>query len=194
VVAPPASTPPATKPPDMGKPKAAGPNQATVIVQVPADAQLYIDGMQAPLTSATRSFITPDLRQGQDYVYTLKAVVDRNGEKKERTEKVFVRAGQESRVDLRNLDGTQTGPARVTVKVPEDARLFVDNVACPLTSTVRSFETPALEQGKSFAYNLRAEVTRNGKTMTESRKVLVEAGKTVEVEFKNFAAVETVSR
>jgi len=178
----------------MDKGAAPRPNQATVVVQLPAEAQLYIDGVPAPLTSATRSFNTPDLTPGQDYVYTVKAVVERNGAKQERTEKVFVRAGQQSRVDLRSFEVAQAAPARVTVKVPEDARLFVDNVACPLTTAVRSFETPALEQGKSFAYTLRAEVTRGGKTLTESQKVVMEAGKAVELEFKKFAAVETVAR
>src|SRR5262245_28498571 len=46
--------------------------------------------------------------------------------------------------------------ARITVRLPADAKLFVDNAECPLTSAVRTFATPKLEQGKKYYYTLRA--------------------------------------
>jgi uncharacterized protein (TIGR03000 family) len=77
--------------------------------------------------------------------------------------------------------------ARVTVQLPADARLFIDNVACPLTSSTRSFNTPALQQGRDYYYTLRAEVTRNGQTRVQSQRVTVAAGRHVRVEFNNLS-------
>ena len=51
--------------------------------------------------------------------------------------------------------------ARLTVKVPEDARLYVDGVRCPLTTDTRTFDTPELEAGRKYSYTLKAEVVRD---------------------------------
>jgi uncharacterized protein (TIGR03000 family) len=89
----------------------------------------------------------------------------------------------------------QTGErARVTVHLPADARLFIDDTDCPLTSDTRVFETPPLEPGRSFYYTLKAEVTRDGKPRVASQQVIVEAGKQVTVEFKNLPALATARR
>lgn len=84
--------------------------------------------------------------------------------------------------------------ARVTVRLPADARLFVDNVVCPLTSDVRSFVTPALQPGQKYYYTIRAEVVRDGQTRIVSERVLVSAGQSVEVSLTSFNATRTVQR
>lgn len=81
--------------------------------------------------------------------------------------------------------------AQVTVHLPADARLYIDNTLCPLTSTTRTFRTPALEQGRQYFYTLRVEVNRDGQTVTDNRRVVVAAGRNVEV---NFNAVSTAQR
>jgi uncharacterized protein (TIGR03000 family) len=82
----------------------ASPRQATVVVHLPADARLYVDGQPANLTSKTRSFVTPELQKGQDYYYTVKAEVRRDGVTREQSQRVFVRAGTVAHVDLDPLN------------------------------------------------------------------------------------------
>lgn len=84
--------------------------------------------------------------------------------------------------------------ARLTVKLPADAKLFVDHVECPLSTSVRSFTTPALEQGKDYHYTLRVQVRRDGHTLTESRRVGFTAGRRVEVDFTNSETLRTAAR
>ena len=67
--------------------------------------------------------------------------------------------------------------ARVTVNLPTDARLWVDNVECPLTSSVRSFNTPALNPGTRYTYNVKAEVVRDGRTVSETHAHRADAGR-----------------
>src|SRR5262249_57283089 len=55
-------------------------NQATVVVGLPAQAKLYVDGQEANLTSDRRSFTTPELDANRDYYYTLKAIAQSKGE------------------------------------------------------------------------------------------------------------------
>jgi uncharacterized protein (TIGR03000 family) len=89
-------------------------------------------------------------------------------------------SGVEEEVSSPEVEGNM---ARVTVRLPEDARLYVDNVTCPLTSSTRSFTTPTLEPGQRYYYTLRAEVTRNGQVHADSKRVTVEAGRESTVAF-----------
>jgi uncharacterized protein (TIGR03000 family) len=84
--------------------------------------------------------------------------------------------------------------ARVVVRLPEDARLFVDNDPCPLTSAERSFNTPRLRPGVPYEYTLRAEVTRDGRAVKESKKVSLRAGEETVVEFSDMRTVQTAGR
>ena len=52
------------------------------------------------VSSPARTFVTPDLTSGTDFVYTLSAKIVRDGETRTVTEKVSVRAGEETRLNL----------------------------------------------------------------------------------------------
>src|SRR5260370_38656283 len=143
--------------------------RATVVVKLPADATLFVDGDRARLTSDTRSFMTPALDADRDYFYTMKVEATRNGEVVSHTERVVVHAGRTTRVDFGDLSAKSVAksmadptdaPARIPVKLPSDARLFVDDVACPLNSAERAFGRPRLEPGRRYFYKRLATVWR----------------------------------
>jgi uncharacterized protein (TIGR03000 family) len=93
----PPSTPPAT-PPKAPEARLAAP--ATIVVSLPADATLTIDGAATKSTAAVRQFATPVLTPGESFHYTLTASVVRDGQTLTATEQVTVRAGQTSRIEL----------------------------------------------------------------------------------------------
>jgi uncharacterized protein (TIGR03000 family) len=73
---------------------------ATIVVSLPADARLMIDDRPTTSTSELRTFVSPALPVGNEYSYTLKAEIMRDGQTLVTTKQVPVRAGQESRVTL----------------------------------------------------------------------------------------------
>ena len=81
--------------------------------------------------------------------------------------------------------------ARVIVTLPAEARLWVDQVECPLPGAVRSFDTPDLSPQQNYAYTLRIAVQRNGQTVEESRRVALVPGERVEVDFTGVGALRT---
>jgi uncharacterized protein (TIGR03000 family) len=81
---------------------------ATIVVRLPADAKLTVDGSVTRSTEGVRTFVSPPLQAGKDYQYTLRAEVTRDGKKVERTREVKVRAGQTSEV---NFDFAERLPA-----------------------------------------------------------------------------------
>lgn len=89
---------------------------------------------------------------------------------------------------------SQPVASRITVRLPAEARLFVNDDPCPLTSETRSFTTPPLNPEREYAYTLRAEVVRNGQTFSEVKRVVFRGGKAVQIEFKELANVRTVRR
>ena len=67
-------------------------------------------------------------------------------------------------------------PATLVVQVPAGAKLFIDDTPSASQAAVRSFVTPPLPTAKEFTYTLKAELIRNGKTLTESKQVTVRGG------------------
>ncbi|MBL8795107.1 MAG: TIGR03000 domain-containing protein [Planctomycetia bacterium] len=89
-------------------PKAAEPNgkaamgaaKATLVLNVPADARVTIDGEATSSNSNVRVFSTPTLQAGYSYRYIVQAEMVVNGQKVVETKAVNVRAGEETRVNF----------------------------------------------------------------------------------------------
>jgi uncharacterized protein (TIGR03000 family) len=73
---------------------------ANLLVTLPADATLTIDGHKTVSTSAQRMFTTPALEVGKEFTYTLKAEVVRDGKTEVATKVVTVRGGEQTTVKL----------------------------------------------------------------------------------------------
>jgi uncharacterized protein (TIGR03000 family) len=71
--------------------------------------------------------------------------------------------------------------ATVVVNLPAEAKLTFGTQATTSTSARRVFETPELTPGKVYEYTLTAEVVRQGKPVSWTEKVNVEAGRSTEV-------------
>jgi uncharacterized protein (TIGR03000 family) len=166
---------------------------AKVVVKMPPNTRLYVEGKPVRLDPKTGSFTTRPLPAGANYVYTLKAEVVRDGQVRTESRDVQVAAGTVAQVQFGEVSNVlpvaarkETGTsARITVRLPEEARLFIDGVECSLTSDTRTFDTPALEAGREYTYTLRAELRRDGQTVTDHRVVVFRAGEPVTVDFGN---------
>jgi len=66
------------------------PTPATILVTLPAGAKLTIDGSPTTSTSGTRTFVSPPLALGSNYIYTLRAEL--NGQSQ--SQDIRVRPGE----------------------------------------------------------------------------------------------------
>ena len=71
-----------------------------MIVRVPADASLSVDGSPTYTTASVRTFETPELAPGKDYAYTFKAEYNKDGKTVSVTKRVSVSPGKTTDVDL----------------------------------------------------------------------------------------------
>jgi uncharacterized protein (TIGR03000 family) len=100
------------KPKEGGKPNTMAPNRAKLIVELPADAKLYVDDQPMRTTSAVRSFNTPVLETGQVYYYELRAEVIRDGKPVTETKRVLLRAGEVVRARFARMDAEPVSTVR----------------------------------------------------------------------------------
>lgn len=82
-------------------------NEATIIVHLPAEAALTIDGQPTQSTSGTRTFTSPPLEPGKTYSYTLRAEMNRDGRLQNVKRTIDVQAGQPTEVTLNFNDGNR---------------------------------------------------------------------------------------
>jgi uncharacterized protein (TIGR03000 family) len=70
-----------------------------------------------------------------------------------------------------------------SVSVPEEAMIFVNDNATTSTGTERTYISRGLKAGKSYTFHVRAEVVRNGQTVTETKKIRLIAGQHTSLAF-----------
>ena len=73
---------------------------ARILVRVPADVHIYINGEPTRQASEERLFISPPLPPGRTLGYDLRLETTREGKLLTRTERVEVRAGETTEVNL----------------------------------------------------------------------------------------------
>lgn len=83
-----------------------------------------------------------------------------------------------------------TGRAAVMVKLPADARLSAEGRELNLTGAERKFVSPELPKGQEFVYRFKAEYERDGETVSVTKKVTVQAGAELTVEFADLTAAK----
>jgi len=78
----------------------------------------------------------------------------------------------------------------LSMDVPEDARVYVNGILTKTPGAHRQFISRGLASGYQYTYNVRAVVHRDGKELSDSQVVRVEAGETADLAF-NFDRATT---
>jgi uncharacterized protein (TIGR03000 family) len=78
--------------------------------------------------------------------------------------------------------------AKLVVELPANATLFIDNKPVKVAAGVHTFNTPVLEPGQLFYYEVRVETVRDGKPIAQTRRIIVRAGHVARADFKELTA------
>jgi uncharacterized protein (TIGR03000 family) len=77
---------------------------AKLIVELPADARLFVDGqLVSSPTTARREFNVPPLEKGQSYFYELKVEAERDGQTVRESRRVILAAGERVTANFKDL-------------------------------------------------------------------------------------------
>src|SRR5712692_7664770 len=73
-------------------------------------------------------------------------------------------------------EGSAAKGAKLIVDLPADVKLFIDDRPMNVTSQHVIFMTPELQAGKTYYYDIRAEVVQGGKVVADTKRVVFHAG------------------
>jgi uncharacterized protein (TIGR03000 family) len=85
---------------------------------------------------------------------------------------------------------SSAGPAtantvHINVVVPEpNAQVSFEGAPTSQGGMVRRFESPEVTPGRDYVYDIRAQWEQNGRTVTQTRQVRVQAGDVLTVDFR----------
>jgi uncharacterized protein (TIGR03000 family) len=79
----------------------------------------------------------------------------------------------------------------LTVSVPADAKVFVNDRETTSTGEQREYISRNLQPGARYSYTVRAEFNRDGKPVTEEKTVQLTAGQNSALDFNGAAQVQT---
>jgi uncharacterized protein (TIGR03000 family) len=74
--------------------------------------------------------------------------------------------------------------SNVIIDVPENAKLYVDDILMKDGPTQRVFQTPPLVPGQSYFYDIRIEVTTNGEVSADRQRIVIRPGEQVNVAYR----------
>ena len=80
-------------------------------------------------------------------------------------------------------------PAYLRVRLPAGASLLVDGTRTKQTGSERVFQTPPLEPGKHYVYNLKAIWKEDGKEVVREQVARVQAGRETPIDLNEPAPV-----
>jgi len=86
------------------------------------------------------------------------------------------------------VEDTDFTSATIEVSLPAGAELTIDGNATTSTSSLRRFRSPTLEAGKTYYYTFAATYRLEGKPVTVSKKVTVQAGQLTSVDLNQTAS------
>lgn len=72
----------------------------------------------------------------------------------------------------------------LTVSLPEDAKVYVNGNPTNSTGAIRHYVSRGVAEQGSYRFDVRAEVERNGKKLTETKSVVLNGGQADELRFE----------
>ncbi len=161
------------------------PNTALLDVRVPRGTQVFVNGRPTQSGGQNRQFVSRGLQSGFVYKYEIRAVMQHDGETLEDTKVVRLQGGERANVEFDfsntaspdNVAANEPVNTRLTLEVPEDARVFLAGQATKTTGTERTYDSGVLNSGEAWpGYTVRVEWNHEGRTQVQERTVTLEGG------------------
>jgi uncharacterized protein (TIGR03000 family) len=76
-----------------------------------------------------------------------------------------------------------SAPARITVRAPANAEVWINGEKTSSTGPVREYVSPPLRPGVQYGYDIEARWEENGRQVTQTQRVTVTAGSEIAVTF-----------
>lgn len=198
IAPPPAPAPEPALPLLPGATSRPAPDSTLLAVHVPADAQVFVNGLPTRSQGQLRQYLSRGLAPGDRYTYEIRAEVTRDGRSLTSTQTANVRAGEMAQLVFQLDPQTQSALVRraetsLKLHVPEAARVTLEGQPTRALGSPRVFATRELSDGQSWeGYRIMVELDRDGSVETQTKTVDLVGGQSHELNF-DFAPQQVAS-
>jgi len=165
-----------------------------LIVEVPAEAKVYVNDRLTSTPGAIREYVSRNLARGYNYTYEVRAEMEVDGKTVSESKKVDLRAGQHVKLAFDFATPSDEVETSVTVKVPADAKVNLGGNDTKATGEKRTFRTSAIRKGGEWKdYKIVVTANVDGVEVTKEQTFDLLAGENKELDF-DFAAANVAAR
>ena len=158
-------------------------NNAELVVDVPADAKIFVNGNRTNTQGSQRRYVSAGLIPGQTYEYQVQAVVERDGKEQTVTKSVLLTAGSEVKLAF-EFPATEQVETVLTLHVPGDAKVNLAGNDTEKMGSTRVFTTSRLAVGQVWdGYQVQVTWSRDGQEITKVKTVTLRGGEAQELSF-----------
>jgi uncharacterized protein (TIGR03000 family) len=169
---------------DAAAPSASA-TEATIWVNLPADAKVFVNDRETTSTGPTRHFVSRGLESGMSYSYQLRVEYQLDGKPQVEDKLVRLHAGESVQLAFGGADAAATAKTELKLHVPAEARVTLAGAATGQTGEDRTYTTSTLAQGQKWdGYVIRVELERDGQKLVEEKTLSIEGGQTYELSFE----------
>ena len=155
-----------------------------IVVEVPEDATLLVNGRETNLSGAVRNFVSAGLAEDRQYDYAISMRLTRNGKVEEQTRTVSVSGGQRHVVAFETPAAAAAVAVNTSLKlhVPEGAKVWIEGQPTSKEGAVREFRTLALQAGEAWeGYEVKVAMTVDGREWSETKRITLGGGQDVDL-------------
>ena len=172
-----------------------------LVVEVPEDATLLVNGRETNLSGTVRNFVSAGLSDDEQYDYTISMRVTRGGKVEEQTRTVSVSGGQRHvvafaalKIPATPLPETVAVTTSLTLRVPEGAKVWIEGQPTAKKGAVREFLTSALEAGETWeGYEVKVAMVVDGRSIETTKRIDLVGGKAIDLAIDPAAALAAES-
>lgn len=172
-----------------------------LVVEVPEDAMLLVNGRETNLSGTVRNFVSAGLSDDEQYDYTISMRVTRGGKVEEQTRTVSVSGGQRHvvafaapEIPATPLPETVAVTTSLTLRVPEGAKVWIEGQPTAKEGAVREFLTSALHAGETWeGYEVKVAMVVDGRSIKTTKRIDLVGGKAIDLAIDPAAALAAES-
>jgi uncharacterized protein (TIGR03000 family) len=162
-------------------------DEVQIVVSVPSDAKVLVNGNPTTSTGATRRFVSRDLNPSESYRFEIQATYTVDGKEVTQSRTVIARAGGTEQIAFDGGQSDDPVETILTLNVPEGASVVLANNPTKSEGLSRVYRTKQLKAGEAWD-DYKIEVTFAGKTKEKTIRLI--GGDKLEMSF-NFDEIES---
>lgn len=157
-----------------------GASEIQLMVEVPTDAKLFVNGNATTSQGSLRRFVSRDLGNNETYRFEVQAIYKVDGKEVNQTKTVIAKSGSSEKVIFEGAQSDDPVETTLTLNVPAGATVVLANNPTKSDGTTRVYRTGELKTGEAWE-DYKIAVTHNG--ITKEKTIRLIGGDKLEMSF-----------